>query len=103
MLRFVITKVMISFCTLEIESTRGYESTHGTQYFTCENTWFFGESGTTIALVGNMGVGLRIGSGVGIVVGISWVCCGDTAMICDEGNGCATDTFLSVGANFSWH
>lgn len=40
-----------------------------------------------------MGVGLRIGSGVGIVVGISWVCCGDTAMICDEGNDCATDTF----------
>lgn len=60
---------------------------------TCENIWFFGESGTTTALVGRMGVGLRIGSGVGIVVGIIWVCWGDTAIICDEGNGWETDTF----------
>lgn len=44
-----------------------------------------------------MGVGLRIGSGVGIVVGINWVCCGGTAIICDEGNDCATETFNSRG------
>lgn len=45
------------------------------------------------ALVGKMGVGLRIGSGVGIDVDINWVCCGGTAMICDEDIGCATETF----------
>lgn len=66
----------------------------------------FGESGTMTVLFGNIviGVGFRIGSGVGTDdVGMSCACCEGIAINCDGGGSdCATDTLIGVGCVVNW-
>lgn len=45
-----------------------------------------------------IGVGFRIGSGVDI----NWGCCDGTAIICDDGMDCATDTLIGVCCAVNW-